>query len=206
MNILGKRSLSGILTVIINIIWWIEWVAYASVTGAIIIAFITNRHVNLKVPVTFSSIVIKQIHRTGQNNSPGQLEVLSGEYLFGIRMNLLTTLILLAGFTITFLLIILVTRHLKIIFSNLKKNFPFNEVNAWRIRNIGIIFIIASLLQWIFNIALTRFLLSDFNWGNEIDLTYRFNVSFMITGIILIIIAEIVKQGTSLNEENNLTI
>jgi hypothetical protein len=68
------------------------------------------------------------------------------------------------------------------------------------------ILILFIFLQWLFNIGLTRFLISRFRWDEGMALTYDLSSRYLVAGIILIALAEIFRMGASLEEETNLTI
>jgi hypothetical protein len=101
---------------------------------------------------------------------------------------------------------IIITYQLKLLFFSLSNNQPFNVLNVLRIRNTGIALIVLSLLLFFSNIIINQFLQSHFTWDKEISLTYTFNISYLVAGIIFIIVAKIFNEGVTLQEETNLTI
>lgn len=206
MKALGKKSLSTILAVILNIAWWIEWIAATVLIAAITIAAFSKEHVNLTVPVSFSTVNFKTVSSINNTMSKGQLDVMNGNFVFPFNITLQNTLLLLAGVVMAFSVLLLITYQLKLIFLNFRKNQPFNELNIPRIRNVGILLICFSILQWLFTICLNLFLISHFKWEDGIKLTYQFNVSFIVLGIILLIVTEIFRVGFVMEEDNNLTI
>lgn len=206
MKALGNKSLSTILAIIINIAWWIEWIAATVLIAAIIIAAFSKEHVSLTVPVSFSTVHFKTVSSINDTMSNGQLQVMNGNFVFPFNLSLQNTLLLLAAVIVAFSVLLLITYQLKHIFLNFRKNQPFNELNIPRIRNVGLLLICFSILQWLLNICLNSFLISHFKWGDDIKLTYQFNVSFLISGIVLIIVAEIFRAGFVMEEDNNLTI
>ncbi|HEY2580456.1 MAG TPA: DUF2975 domain-containing protein [Mucilaginibacter sp.] len=114
------------------------------------------------------------------------------------------TMLLIAFVSIS-AMILIITYQLKVIFSNFKQNLPFNELNISRMRNIAIVLIAYSVLQWVTVVIMNQMLLSNLNWGS-VKLTYGFNISCLFTGLILLIVAEIFKLGVLLEEEKSLTI
>ncbi len=206
MRTLGNKSLSAIIAVAINIIWWLEWIAAGIVTAVIIIASFTQRSISLSLPVTFSNVVFKQLVSANKDQPEGQLEVMNGNVSFQINNNIQNMLILLAGTAVIFFALLLLTYQLKLIFSRLARNHPFDEANIPRLRNIGFILIGFSFLQWLISVVIDQVLTSRFKWGDGVSLTYSFNISYLVAGIILIIVAGIFKTGVSLEEEQSLTI
>jgi Protein of unknown function (DUF2975) len=206
MKSLGNKSLSKIFAVIINILWWIEWIGSGVLIIVMLITYFSGRSMTLTVPVTFSSIPLSKIHSIKSGLPDGVLNVMNGNFSIPVENNLQNTLMLLtAGIAICAVLIV-VTYQLKLIFSSLSRDQPFDELNVLRIRNIGIVLIIFSFLQFLSNITLNWFLVGHFSWEDGIKLTYLFKISYLVTGVVLIIVAEIFKQGASLKEETNLTI
>jgi hypothetical protein len=206
MKALGHKSLAAVLAIIINVIWWLEWAAAALVTIVVLITSFSKREVSLDLPVTFSRTSFKNIINTSAAASSGLLQVSNGDFRCPIPIDWQNTLLLLAGFALLFSIIILLTRQLKVIFFNLRHGQPFNESNTASIRNIGILLVALSVLQWIFIIVLNSFLSSHFKWNTGIQLTYQFNLSYLLTGILLIIAAQIFRLGVTLEEEKQLTI
>lgn len=206
MKALGKKSLSAILSIIINIVWWIEWIAGTVLIIAIMIATFSNKNVSLSVPVSFSSVNFKTVSSVANTIPAGQMQVMNGNFIFPINITLQNSLLITAGVLMAFAVLLLITYQLKIVFSNFRRNQPFNELNIPRIRNVGILLIYISVLQWLFNIALNLFLNSHFKWDPEVKLTYHFDVSFLISGVIIIIVAEIFRMGFVMEEDNTLTI
>ncbi|MEO6000154.1 MAG: DUF2975 domain-containing protein [Chitinophagaceae bacterium] len=206
MKALGNKSLSTILAIVINIAWWAEWIAGTVLIAVIMIAAFSKEHISLTVPVSFSSVNFKTISPITNNTPNGQLDVMNGNFVFPFNVTLQNTLLLLAGVVMGFSVLLLITYQLKIIFLNFRLNQPFNKLNIPRIRNVGALLICFSILQWLFNICINLFLGSHFKWEEGVKLNYQFNVSFLVAGIILLIVSEIFRVGFVMEEDNNLTI
>ena len=206
MKSLGNKSLSKILSIILNIMWWIEWIGSGILITVILITCFLGKNISLNFPLTFSSVTFKTVTSISKDIPAGVINVMNGNFYLPIDNTWQNIWMLLAGSIVICAVFIVITHQLKLIFSSLSNNQPFNELNVLRIRNIGIVLIVFSFLQFLSNIILNQFLLSHFNWEEGIKLTYTFNVGYLITGVILIIVAEIFKEGVSLKEETNLTI
>jgi Protein of unknown function (DUF2975) len=206
MKVLGKRSLSTVLAVTINIVWWLEWIAMGAMLVAIILAFTVKQTVKLDVPVSMAPAAGTVVNAEDALSPTGMLFPMQGHFSFQIDTNLQNAFILVAGTLIVFGFLMRVTYHLKLIFLSFKQGQPFNEANFERIRNIGLALIAFCVLQFIFNIGLRSFLTTHFKWPNGMALTYSFNVNFLVTGLILIVLSEIFKLGVFLEEDKNLTI
>lgn len=206
MKSLGQKSLSKILSIILNIIWWIEWVGASILVMAILATRFMEQNISLNFPLTFSTVTFKTVPSVIKQLPPGVIQVMNGNFYLPVNNTWQNILMLLAGSIAVCAVVILITYQLKLIFKSLRNNEPFSDLNVLRIRNIGVVLIAFFVLQFVSNIIINRFLLSHFTWGEGITLTYTFNISYLITGVILIIVAEIFKEGVSLKEETNLTI
>lgn len=206
MKAIGYKSLSNILFLIINAVWWLEWIATIVITSVFIIASFTQKYININIPVSFSPVNFKTVRAINKDALEGSLQVMNGNFSFQIHTGFLNTLIFLIGFIAVCSVILLITYQLKMIFSSFKMNDPFNELNIKRMNLIGILLIGFSFLQLLFNILINQYLNSQFNWKEAVALTAGFNINYFLTGVILIIIAGIIKLGASLENENKLTI
>jgi hypothetical protein len=131
---------------------------------------------------------------------------MNGNFSFLIHNSFLNTLVCLLGIVVIFAVILLITFQLKMILSSFTKNDPFNESNIQRMNLIGILLIGFSFLDLFFNILINLYLNTRFNWKEAVSLTAGYNINYLLTGVIIIIIAGIIKLGASLENENKLTI
>jgi hypothetical protein len=205
MKTLGTKSLSSILARIIGIFWWLEWIGLVTVVTVVIAAAVTRKAFAIAVPVTFSNITIRQVQPLNKDFPAATLNTTSGNLYLHADASLFSVVMLLIAFGLLFTLVLTVTYQLKIIFSNFKQNVPFNEVNIYRIRNIAFVLICYSVAQWLYVAIMNRVLISNLQW-EHMQLTYSFNFSWLLTGIALVVVAEIFKQGTLLENEQKLTI
>jgi len=205
MKSLQSKSLSKMLSTILNIIWWIEWIGSSILITVILVTWFLGKNILLNFPLTFSSVTFKTVPSVTKGIPAGVINVMNGNFYLSVDNNWQNILMILAASIVICGVFIVITHQLKLIFKSLSNNQPFSEPNVVRIRNIGIVLIVFSFLQFLSNIILNRLLISHFNW-EEIKLTYSFKISYLVTGVILIIVAEIYNEGVSLKEETNLTI
>ena len=201
-----NKSLSKILSIILNCLWWIEWIGSGILVTVILVTYFLKKNMSLNFPLTFSSVTFKTIPAVSKGTPGGIINVTNGNFYVPVDNNWLNILALLFSGIAICAVIIFITYQLKLIFSSLSRNQPFSEPNVSRIRKIGFSLIVFSFLQFLSNIIINRFLISHFSWDEGITLTYTFKFSYLIAGIVLIMIAEIFKEGVSLKEETNLTI
>lgn len=206
MKAIGSKSLTNILFFIINVVWWLEWISYIIITGVFIITSFTQKYIKLDFLISFVPVNFKSVRTLNNNVLDGSLKVMNGNFSFLIQNSFLNTLICLIGIVALFSVILLITYELKMIFSSFTKNDPFNEMNIKRMNLIGIILIGFSFIQLILNILMNQYLKSHFNWNDAVTLITLFNSNYLVAGVIVIIIAGIIKLGASIENENKLTI
>lgn len=205
MKTFGKRSLSSGMYGIINAIWWFEWLAGLGLTTYFLTMAFIRKPLDVVLGITFSEGILKKVNPLIPTGNPGTLKVSSGNFLFS-PANLPEVMLVLTELLLSVAVVLLITYQLKKIFFNFKKNEPLNKLNFPRIKHIGIILIIANIARWLHSLALNQYLIKNFNWGTETQLTQSFNINYFLIGIILIIVSKIFEMGASLEEENNLTI
>ncbi|WP_214225644.1 DUF2975 domain-containing protein [Pedobacter sp. B4-66] len=205
MKTLGNKSLSTVIAITLNVVWWIEWAVAAGFLILLAVAGHIRGGYVLQLPVTFSETTISTVRSISSNFPGGHINATDGILSLQIQANSPNIILLLFGYGLIFASINIITYQLKIIFSNFKKNLPFNELNINRIRNIAIVLIAYSVVQWLYVVLVNVILSSNLKWGH-MDLTYNFSVSYALMGLMLIIVAEIFKIGLSLEEEKQLTI
>jgi hypothetical protein len=205
MKPLQNRSLSAILSAIVNLIWWLEWLggAYCIIMGTMA-ACIRKAYVFI-IPINYDPITIRQIYTIQKNGPVGILNSTNGNLAFGIRANLQNIVMLLVAFCVLFGAILIITYQLKKILHSLKQHEPFQQKNIVRLKTIAFVLIGYSLLQWVFVIVVTQILVSPFRFPH-MDLTYGFNYNCVLMGVILLVVQEIFKSGMLLEEDKQLTI
>ena len=204
MKTIGKKSLSSVIATIVNIVWWIEWIAGSMVLAVLIGMLFMEKNISLKVPVSFSPFTMPKSGDAAANTG-GSLTVMDGNFTFPITVNFQNAALLFLLLAATLTIFLTITYQLKVIFSNLKQNNPFDEHNIQRIKNIGLILMLSAFFHFFFNIFIVHYLNTHFK-VDSVALTSKFNFSYLAIGMILIIVAEVFRRGASLEQENNLTI
>lgn len=97
--------------------------------------------------------------------------------------------------------------QLRALFRTLSDGQPFVPANAWRIRRIGWAIIVAELARtavvWFEGYyAMTHFHAEGFHFAAQTEL----NLFVIVNGLILLVIAEVFRTGTRLDEEQSLTV
>ncbi len=202
----GNKTLSKILSIFLNIIWWIEWIGTGILLSMILVTSFLGRSISLNFPVTFSPVSFKTVPSVNKDIPPGVINVMDGNFYVAVNHTWQNVLMLVAIVIAVAAVFIVITWHLKRIFRSLCYNEAFGEDNVLRIRQIGLVLIVFAVLQFLTNIIINGFLKTHFTWDESIQLTYAFRFSYLFTGLVLIVVAQIFKEGVNLKEETNLTI
>ena len=205
MKTLGNKSLAAALSRVINIFWWLEWAGFTIIMALGFALAIEKRAFTIDIPITYSAITLKQISSANKDFPSGLLNSTNGNLNLNIHATWQNILLLQTGLSILCAAAILITYQLRCIFASFRQTLPFQGSNITRIRNIAFILIALTVVQWLFVIIVNQVLFSNLIW-EQVQLTYHFNFSALITGLILIVVAEIFKLGVSLENENKLTI
>lgn len=206
MKTFGRRSLSTFIANTLNVLFWGEWAwLFYNIYGIFVAAHYRGGYAP-HLPITFNEATIAGTIKTSVKDIEiSHLNCTSADLYFHVDATWISISVLLGFYIIVFTGIAIVTYQTKIIFSNFSKNLPFNEVNIPRIKNIAYVFIAYSVIQWASTIIIRQVLLHLISW-KRFELTYNFDFNYLVLGIVLIIVAEIFKMGTALEEEKNLTI
>jgi len=205
MKRLGSKSLSAFLATAINIIWWLEILGGCTLTVMMFITAHIRKGFALQVPVTYSPISIKQIYSVGTGSNFSVLNTNNGILSIHVPANWQTIALLLIGYGLLFGVIVLITYQLKKLLERFSHNQPFHNNNRFRIRNVAFALLGYSVAQWIFTIVVNQILLMNFNF-RHMELTYDFNITCFLTGLVILVLEGIFKAGTALEEEQQFVI
>ena len=206
MKAIGSKALTKILFIVVNVIWWLEWITFSIVALVFVITSFTQKYITINLPISFSPVNFRSFDTFNNYLLKGSIQVMNGNFSFLLHNSFSNTLICLIGIVTVFSFILLITYQIKLIFASFINNDPFNELNIKRINLIGVLLIGFSFLELIFNILINLYLKSQFDWKEGISLTAGYNFTYLLTGVILIIIAGVINLGASLENENKLTI
>jgi Protein of unknown function (DUF2975) len=220
MRAMGKASISSLLMVLMNGAWYlcaaalIIAVALTLVGGAFGVHIDANGpslevgpNVTMSIPVSLH--VEGDTHRVtapalGIDNA--ELHRLQGALKFPARKGPLfvANLLILFGWLALALWVI---GQLRGFFRTLRDRRPFVPANALRLRRIASAVILseiarATIVFFESYYAMTHFTLP----GLVLDLRPELNVFAIVDGLIILVIAEVFREGTRLNEEQSLTI
>ena len=206
MTYLGKSSLAAILKIALDFIWYAQLILFTVVIIGVLIGVSFQGHLSYRWPVTFSESPYKEIKTTDTTASDVKVIGTKGELLFTRMNNRENIAITHIGLALIFGTFLLVTFQLKMILSNFTRKEPFTLSNSKRIRLIGVILIASSLINFLFGIFYTNYINTNFQWNESITFTQSLDISTILMGLLIMILAEIFRVGTELQEEKNLTI
>ena len=87
MKSLGNKSLSRILSIIITILWWIEWIGSVILITVILITYFLRKNISLNFPLTFSSITFKTVPSVSKDIPAGVINVMNGNFYIPVDNN-----------------------------------------------------------------------------------------------------------------------
>ncbi len=202
MKALGKGSIASIIRVGLMIAWWVLWVAAACVgLGAIgygvILLLISNGMVDPNLLEGGGGNV-----NLGSNGG-GEFHV-TYDQAGGGTWPVVVPAFLIAGVAIAGSLIIV--WRLRRLFDSFSSGEPFRRENAKHLRVIWITMLVIEVSRYLL-MALTHVLLGVYG-GPDVEANYTLAVDFSTWGsiLILIVLAEVFREGARLKEEQELTI
>jgi DUF2975 family protein len=210
MKAMGKGSLASGLMALINIGCYGTLVLLALSTCLLVIAPWVNPpriEVGLAVPTTFQ--IAPEAHPMTAS-PPGMedvhLEEARGSLRFSPRSSKFVAgvaLLLIAVLS----LILWALVQLRAIFRALRAGQPFVPANAIRIRRVAYAVIVGEIARAVLVYAAMRYAATHFFiQGLRFQARPDINVIAIICGLIILVIAEVFREGTRLDEEQSLTI
>lgn len=210
MKAIGRGSVSSFLTVLLNVGWYV--VALGLVLAVCLVVaslFVNLTGGQMDLPVSFT-VDTRTFHVTapalGIENA--QFEHVRGygtlKFVPPSRAFLASTA---ASLAFLLALTLWVLGALRAVFRTLRDGQPFVAANATRIRWIAYVVILGELARSALVFAGNYYVMTHFAAaGLRFDLRPDFNVLAVITGLIILVIAEVFRAGTRLDEDQSLTV
>lgn len=208
MRLTGRASVSSFLTVLLNVAQYGTALVIVILSALTVLSLFIDIHgTEIELPVSF--------HVDGralQVNAPAlgidaQIHNARGSLTFRPPRGALVVPVVLLGATMMLGIVLWGLGQLQAVFRTLRDGQPFVAANATRIRSIALIVIFGELartaLMFVANVyAVTHFSASGLQFDAQPDL----NVFAIIHGLIIMVIAEVFRTGTRLDEDQSLTI
>lgn len=221
MKALGKRSLSSFLVILLNVAWYV--IAFVLVVAVLFLiggahvgvqfdaggapSVEIGPHVMMSIPVSFS--VDPQTHNVSAP-SLGIKEAQLHDARAALRFTAIRgtffigNAVLLVG-TLAFGLWIL--WQLRAVFGTLRDGKPFAPANALRIRRIAWAVILGELARSAVVFFENRYAATHFfSEGLSFAARPELNVFAIVDGLIILVVAEVFRIGTRLDEDQSLTV
>jgi len=208
VKVIGGGSLASVLGLVVEVAWYLSIVGVILVAGAGLRGLMSDpAEVRLDWPVSIEldrdsyEIASDQLRVEG-----GRLLEMSGELglLSGSRGFLLAWLML-GGMWLAAILAVIY--QLRALFKTLAAGTPFVRANVWRLRFIGTVIIAVEVFMALLRLLVSLYLRANVTTtGFTVKIDFRFTAEILFVGFVLLVIAEIFRQGTEMREEQALTV
>jgi hypothetical protein len=198
MKALGRGSIASYLEIALNVVWVVLWIAFGGVVlGALAYAIVAGLVSSGALPAT--------IFEGAQGGVDNGVVRASFDLDAGLAWQLVVPTLLAALVAVAGGLIIV--RRLKRLFESFRSAEPFRKENATHLRVIWVTMIVIELSRYGL-MALTGGLIAAFGEPPGTDWKFRVNVNLMTWAaiLVLIVLAEVFREGARLREEQELTI
>ena len=206
MRALGKRSIASFIKLVLDMAWWI--VAISLGLSVVLLAcstFLELRGDNLTMSLPVAVQLDAPVHGvSGETNA--HFEKLRGNLRFPARKGAFLSGSV-AVVVLTFGYLFWIVTQLRYVFRSLSQGLPFVVANARRIRWVGLAVILgefgraAIVYFWSYYTSL-HFMADGLHFAASVDL----NPITMVSGLAILVIAEVFQEGAQLREDQSLTI
>lgn len=207
MKALGRKSVSSIVKVALDVAWYLTIVLGVLVTLDVLVGLGGGSAGRLDLMVQFEldPAAYGIVSETLGVEHPS-IRKATGKLVFGSTNGSL--LIAYFGLVVVWLGAALAIIHqLRLVFRKLVDGQPFVRANAARIRVIGVVVIAMEIARFFLLLAQSAFLRSNFTFeGLTLNVVPRPNLGVILVGLVVLVIAEVFRQGAELREEQELTV
>ena len=206
---MAKTSLSGFVTIVLNVAWYFIAVALALTTCIVIVSpwMHLGDSGRIDIPVSFDvDTRAVQVSAPALGVGVAEIQHVRGSMSFPppSRASVTGTLALIA---VMLAFILWVLGQLIGVFRSLRDRQPFVPDNAIRIRRIGYAVIAGELARAALVFSANTYAMTHFSaHGLRFDARPDVNLFGIVHGLIILAIAEVFRVGTRLNEDQSLTI
>jgi len=207
---MGKRSVSSIVATLLAICWYVAIVLVALGACLLVVSPFVDPpriEVGLSLPASFSLEA-----RTSRASAPslgvddGQIEGVTGSVRFSPRSRIVVAWSAFA-LIVWMSFVLWVLAQLRGLFRALREGTPFVPANATRLRRIGWAVIVGELVRSAFVLYANYYVMTRFSAeGLQFSAWPHVGISDIVSGLIILVIAEVFAAGTRLNEEQSLTV
>ena len=206
MRVLGKRSVASFIKSVLDIAWYIVAISLALLAVLLVCSiFIEPRGDNLTMSLPVAVKLDAPIH-DADGGTRAHFEKLQGNLRFPAKKGaFLSGSLSVALLSFGYLLWILT--QLRYVFRSLSQGLPFVLENARRIRWVGLAVIVGELGRsaivyfWSYYASL-HFTADRLRFAASLDL----NPFTIVSGLAILVIAQVFEEGARLEEDQSLTI
>ncbi len=195
----NKERFHGVIGIVYTILKWIIRFGYL-VAGITVIGFL----VVLFIPKDLLDFNMANLEHINVQFTNIMYQINGGFFTGIVNIKSLLLLLLFAGMiNLGFYLFIMI--HIKKLVGSVRNNVPFEKSNAIILRNLGIGYLIASVLVSVVNSWL---MVSAVNTFDVINTTVNFSIDlqYVFIGVIILILAYVFSYGSYLQQEHDTTI
>jgi Protein of unknown function (DUF2975) len=208
MKAIGKRSVASFLAGLINVFWYVIAIALVFLLClAALPLFSDLSNTEMSIPVSFSvDAGLLRVRTPGGGVTTANIRDAQGTIRFpppsGAFLTI-TAVLAAVGMAVGLWMLTL----LRAVFRSLRDGHPFVAANATRIRWIGYAVILGEIAKSVVVFAGNSYVESHFAAdGVRFDTWPSVDVFAIIHGLTVIVIAEVFRAGTRLDEDQSLTI
>jgi hypothetical protein len=201
--------LTAFLTVLIDIAWYAAIVLLVLSVAMLAIAPFVNPpdvEIGLSVPAAFR--LVPSAHTVPGVSGAENVRIINarGDLRFSPR-NRVVVANAAVFLIIVFAAGIWVLGQLRGVFRTLRAGQPFVPANAVRIRRIAYAVILSELAHVVISYAATRYVMTNFSLdGVLFETRLEMDGIAIVYGLIILVIAEVFREGTRLDQDQSLTI
>ncbi|MDI9418818.1 MAG: DUF2975 domain-containing protein [Bacillota bacterium] len=194
MSLLGKKSAASALEVILKLLWYIGIAALSLIVIVMLIDLIDpgyiSQHANFFLTLSSFGIKLKLSSELIEPPRPAAVMALG---------------------SIVMLFVLALIYQMRKIFASLTENKPFTLENSRRLRIMGILTLVGSVVystigsaigSWFFVDLFNRLDIPDL----KITIAYQLHLESLFFGVVLLLLSEIFRRGCELQEQVDLTV
>jgi hypothetical protein len=207
MKAVGERSISSFIRFTLDAAWWLVVVSLALLTGLLVLSFVVKLDGNnfmMDLPVAME--LKTPAHSSASPDTDARIDKVRGNLRFPVRNR--------AFFSCSMLVIVLllgmllwVVTQLRHVFRSLSRGMLFVPENARRIRWVGFAVILSEFVRAALVYFSSYYTSLHFTAnGLRFVASTEFDGTPIFSGLAILVIAEVFREGARLKEDQSLTI
>jgi|SRR5688572_382387 hypothetical protein len=208
MKLTGRASVASFLTVLLNVAsYGLAVVIVITSALTVISLFVHIRGAEIDLPVSFHVDGRALQVNAASLGIEAQIRDARGSLEFRPPRGALVVPAVLLGVTVMLGIVLWGLGQLKDVFRTLRDGQPFVAANATRIRSVALSVIFGELARTALMFAANVYAVTHFSAiGLQFEAEPDLNLFAIIHGLIIMVIAEVFRAGTQLDEDQSLTI